>query len=75
VNGSLICGRIRHFSCLVLNVDWSRVHSIFCPVGATEISPGHKADHSHLVPILGIFVGSNRNLVLMLILLSGFGML
>jgi hypothetical protein len=62
VNGSYICGRIRHFSCSVLNVDWSRVHSFFYPVGATEFSPGHKADHSHLVPILGIFVGPNKEL-------------
>lgn len=43
VNGGLICGRIRHFTCSVLNVDWCRVHSFFCPVGATEFSPGHKA--------------------------------
>jgi len=38
------------------------VHLFFCPVGATEFSPGPKADHSHLVPILGIFVGPNKEL-------------
>jgi hypothetical protein len=64
VNGSLICGRIRHFSCSVLNVDWSRVNSFFCPVGATEFSPGHKADHTLLVTILGNFGGRpNKELV------------